>query len=97
MRLGFDDFEGLGGGDGDGGGEGGGVDEGAGAVGEPVDELLAAGYEASDAAEGLAKRADADVNGVFDILLFADATAEAAEDAGGVGFIDHEHGVARGC
>ena len=86
------DVEGGDGGGGDGGREGGGEDVGAGAVHEPIDQAAAAGDETAGAAEGFAERAHADVDAVFDAEMFGDAAAVRAENAGGVGFVDHQHG-----
>ena len=93
LRLALDDVERGDGGGGGGGRAGGGEDVRPGAIHEPVDQRAAAGDEAADAAEGLAERADADVDAVFHAQVFGHAAAVRAEDAGGVGFVDHQHGV----
>ena len=63
------------------------------AVQQPLDERAAAGHESARAAEGLAQRADADVDAVLDAQVFGHAAAARTEHAGGVGFVDHQHRV----
>ena len=74
-------------------GGGGGEDVGSGAVDEPIDQALVADDVAAVGAEGFAECADADGDSRFDFLQFSQAAAGRAEDAGGVGFVDHEHGL----
>ncbi len=87
-----DDVERCNCGGGGGGGKSGGEDVGAGAVHEPVDQAAAASDETAGAAEGFTQSAHTDVDAGFDAEMFGDSAAVCAEDAGGVGFVDHQHG-----
>ena len=89
----LDEVEGgMGGGD-LGGGWGGGVDEGAGFVDEEVDDGAGGGEVSAGGAEGFAESAHLEVDVGLEVEFFGEAEAVGAEDAEGVGFIDHEEGV----
>ena len=76
---------------------GGRKDVGPGPIGQPIDQQCAAGDKSAARAERLAQGADADVNVLGQVELFDQSAAAAAEHAGGMGFVDQQHGIeARG-
>lgn len=79
-----------------GGGWGGGVDEGAGGLDKVIAEEGGAGYVAAIAAVGFAEGSHGKGGLIGEVELVDASGTVGAEDAGGVGFVDHEHGVVFG-
>ena len=73
-----------------------GVDEGAGLVDEEVDPGAGGREVTTGRAEGLTKRAHLEVDAGLQPEGFGEAVSLGAEDPGGVGFVDQEHGVVFG-
>ena len=72
---------------------GGGEEEGAGAVVEEVDEVPAAADVAAEGADGFREGAYLDVDFVGCVEVVYGAAAVSAQDAGGVGVVDHHDGA----
>ena len=89
----FEDVEGGDAGGGDRRRVRGGEEERAGAVVEVVDEVAAAADVAAECADGFRERADLDVDLSVAVEVIDGAAAVAAEDAGGVGVVDHHDGA----
>ena len=70
----------------------GGENEASGLVDEEVDEGLGSADEASGGADGLSQSAHLNVDGLSGFGLFGQSLPAGAEDAGGVGFVDHQPG-----
>ena len=67
---------------------------GAGALAEELDDLFAAGGVASaGAAEGFAEGSGDDVDAALDAAVLGGSAAVGADEADGVGVVDHDHGV----
>src|SRR4029077_10876511 len=72
---------------------GGGKDERPGAMIEELDQLARTADVASERADGFAERADLDVHAAMAAEMIDGTAAAAAEDAGGVGVVDHHDAV----
>jgi hypothetical protein len=93
LRLRREDVEGGDGRGAAGGGKRGGEDEGPGPADEPVHQLGRAGHEGAEAPQRLAERAHEHVDLDRQAERLGQAGAGRAEDAGGVGLVEVEHGA----